>query len=129
LHTDSTKDHVRYVLSETQRALSDHPKIETNTIRVRLAELTSSAINIELVSYVLTRNFDEFAAVREELLLQIMNLVEDSGTSLASSQKVYLSSDPASPKQKNSENKIAIDTPQQAAVRNSAQGDGKNAKQ
>jgi MscS family membrane protein len=100
LHTDSTQDHVRSVLSEIRRALSDHPMIETNTIRVRLIELTSSAINIELVSYVLTRNFDEFAAVREELLLQIMNVVEDSGTSLASSQKLYLSSDPAPPKQK-----------------------------
>jgi MscS family membrane protein len=128
LHTDSTQDHVRSVLSEIRRALSDHPMIETNTIRVRLIELTSSAINIELVSYVLTRNFDDFAEVREELLLQIMNLVEDSGTSLASSQKLYLSPDPASPKQTNVDHKTERGTPQQTAVRNSMQDDGKNAK-
>jgi MscS family membrane protein len=129
LHTDSTQNHVRSVLSGIWRALSDHPRIETNTIRVRLTELTSSAINIELVSYVLTRNFDEFAEVREELLMQIMNLVEDSGTSLASSQKLYLTPDPASPKQKYAEQKTGTDTSRQTAVRNSAQNDGKNAKQ
>ena len=129
MHTDSTQDHVRSVLSEIRRALSDHPKIETNTIRVRLTELTSSAINIELVSYVLTRNFDEFAEVREELLLQIMNLIEDSGTSLASSQRLYLSPDPPSPKQKEAENKTGAGMPQQTAARNSPQDDRKNAKQ
>jgi MscS family membrane protein len=129
LHTDSTQNHVRSVLSEIRHALSDHPRIETNTIRVRLIELTSSAINIELVSYVLTRNFDEFAEVREELLLQIMNLVEDSGTSLASSQKLYLSSDPASLIPQNTQNKIRTETPQQTPARNSSQDDGKNAKQ
>lgn len=101
LHTNSTRDHVLAVLSEIRRTLSDDKKIETNTIRVRLTELTSSAINVELFCYVMTRDFNEFAAVREELLLRIMNLVEDSGTSLASSsQTLYLSPDPASPKHK-----------------------------
>jgi MscS family membrane protein len=62
--------------------------------RVRLVELTASALNVELVCYVLTTNFDEFAAVREEILLRIMNLVEDSGASLASSQTMILRSEP-----------------------------------
>jgi len=46
------------------------------------------------LSYVLTRDFDEFAGVREDLLLRIMSFVEDSGTRLASpSQTLYLSQD------------------------------------
>ena len=99
LHLDTTADQLRHVLTEIRGVLSGHEKIEKNTIRVRLTELTPSAINVELVSYVLTRDFDEFAAVREELLLRIMTFVEDSGTNLASpSQKLYLSGDPASNK-------------------------------
>jgi hypothetical protein len=44
---------------------------------------------------VLTRDFDEFAAAREDLLLGIMNFVEDSGTSLAMpTQTLYLRGDP-----------------------------------
>jgi len=92
LHTDTAPDHVRSVLSEIFRVVSGHPKIETNTVRVRLTELTASSINIELFSYVLTRDFNQFAAVREDLLLRIMNFVEASGTTLASaSQTLYLS--------------------------------------
>jgi len=99
LHLDTTADQLRHVLAEIRGVLSSHEKIEKNTIRVRLTELTASAINVELVSYVLTRDFDEFAAVREELLLRIMTFVEDSGTNLASpSQTLYLSGDPASKK-------------------------------
>ena len=96
LHSSTSPDHLRAVLSEIRRVLNGHEKIETNTIRVRLTELTPSAINVELFCYVLTQDFNEFAAVREDVLLQIMNLVEESGTSLASSsQTLYLSPDPA----------------------------------
>jgi MscS family membrane protein len=95
LHLDTTADQLRYMLTEIRGVLSGHEKIEKNTIRVRFTELTSSALNVEIVCYVMTRDFDEFAAVREDLLLRIMNFVEDSGTSLAKpSQTLYLSGDP-----------------------------------
>jgi MscS family membrane protein len=100
LHLDTSLDHLRGVLSEIRRVLGAHPKIETGTIRVRLVELASTSINVELVCYVLTQDFNEFAAVREDLLMHIMNLVEDSGARLASSQTLYLSGDPASKKDK-----------------------------
>jgi MscS family membrane protein len=90
LHTDTSLDHLRYVLSEIQRVVSGHPKIETDTTRVRLVELTSSSINVELFCYVLTRDVNEFTAVREDLLLRIMNFVEDSGTTLASSSQTLI---------------------------------------
>jgi MscS family membrane protein len=101
LHLDTSADQLRQVLAEIRGVLSSHEKIEKNTIRVRLTELAASAINIELICYVMTRDFDEFATVREDLLLRIMNFVEDSGTSLASpSQTLYLSGDPGVGKDK-----------------------------
>ncbi len=99
LHLDTSSDRLRSVLSEIRRVLGSNPKIENSTFRVRLTELASSALNVELLCYVLTRDFDEFAEVREAALLQIMNLVEDSGASLASnSQTLYLSPDLGSDK-------------------------------
>jgi MscS family membrane protein len=101
LHLDTSADRLRSVLAEIRRVLSGNAKIEKNTLRVRLVELGASALNVELVCYVLTRDFDEFAAVREDVLLHIMNLVEDAGASLASpSQKLYLSQDSSSDKDK-----------------------------
>jgi MscS family membrane protein len=93
LHLDTAAGQVRAVLAEIRRVLAENPKIEKSTTRVRLIELASAAINVELVCYVLTRDFGEFAAVREDVLLRIMNLVEDSGASLASPSRLYLSSD------------------------------------
>jgi MscS family membrane protein len=134
-HTDTPEQQLHSALSEIRRVLSDHPKIETRTIRVRLTELTASALNAELFCYVMTRDYNEFAAVREELLLSIMNLVEDSGTSLAtSSQTLYLSPDPKSPKQKKeTESKEATSseanrTRLDSALHNRTPDDGTNAK-
>lgn len=101
LHSETSGDHVRYVLAQIREVVKSHPKIEASTARVRLTEVTTSAINVELVCYVLTRDFDEFATAREDLLLRIMKFVEESGTNLAAaSQTLYLSGDPASKKEK-----------------------------
>jgi MscS family membrane protein len=99
-HLDTSSDHLRSVLSEIRRVLTSNPQVEASTIRVRLLELASASINVELLCYVLTQNFDKFSEVREDLLLRIMSFVEESGTTLASpSQTLYLSGDPASTKE------------------------------
>jgi len=101
-HLDTSSDHLRTVLSEITDVVESDPKIESKSVRVRLIELASAAINVELVCYVLTQDFNEFAAVREGLLLRIMKFVEDSEARLAKpSQTLYLSGDPGSkPSQK-----------------------------
>lgn len=117
---DTKADHMRYVLSEIRRALESHPKIETATLRVRLIEI-AAALNVEIFSYVLTRDYNEFAAVREELLLKIMDLVEDAGTGVAlPSQTLYIRRDSGVEKDKaaNAVKKISASRDQQAAPPN-----------
>jgi MscS family membrane protein len=100
-HLDTSSDNLRAALSEIRRVLTSNPKIEASTVRVSLTELGSSAINVEIVSYVLTRDFNEFASVREELLLKIMRFVEDSGASFSRpSQTLYLREDESGVKDK-----------------------------
>ncbi len=104
LNLDTSSNHLRYVLAEIRGVLEKHSKVEKSTIRVRLTELASSSINIELLCYIMTRDFNEFAETREQLLLNIMNFVEDSGTALASpSQTLYLNQDSSIDKSKASE--------------------------
>jgi len=100
-HLDTSSDHLREVLSEIRRVIGSNPKVENSTVRVRLVELGSAAINVEVVCYVMTMEFDKFAEVREELLLQIMKFVEDSPANFASpSQTLYLSQDSIATKEK-----------------------------
>jgi len=101
LRPESTADHVRFVLSEVRKLLYSHPKIETKTVRVRLTDIAGTSLNMETLSYVLTQDFNEFAAVREDLLLRILDIIEGAGTGLAlPAQTLYLSRDGGLEKEK-----------------------------
>lgn len=101
LRPESKADHVRYVLSEVRKLLYSHPKIETKTVRVRLTDIAGTSLNMEVFSYVLTRDYNEFAAVREDLLLRMMDIVEDAGGGLAfPAQTLYLARDAGLEKEK-----------------------------
>lgn len=94
LHPDTKADHTRWVLSELRKLLEGHAKVEKSSVRVRLTDIAGSALSVEVVSYIVTRDFNEFAAVREELLLRMMDIMENSGGSLApSAQTIYITSD------------------------------------
>jgi MscS family membrane protein len=110
LRPESKPDHVRFVLTEVRRLLYSHPKVETKTVRVRLTDVAGSSLNVESLSYILTRDFNEFAAIREDLLLRIMDVMEDSGGGLAlPGQTLYLRRDDGVEKEKaeNAVKKIA----------------------
>jgi MscS family membrane protein len=124
LHSNTSAGHVRYVLSQVRQVVEGHPKIEKASVRVRLIELTPSSTNVELVCYILTQDFNEFAEVREDLLLRIMTFVEDSGTTLASpSQTLYLSQDSGSNKDKINTAVEQAAEHNQGAARNSGRND------
>ncbi|MFZ0805401.1 MAG: mechanosensitive ion channel domain-containing protein, partial [Candidatus Sulfotelmatobacter sp.] len=101
LHPETKADQMRTVLAELRRLLENHPKVEKNSVRVRLIDISGGSHVAELVSYILTRDFNEFAAVREDLLLSMMGIVEDSGKGLAQpSQTLFIKSDASQQKEK-----------------------------
>jgi MscS family membrane protein len=101
LRSDSKVDHVRFVLAETRRLLYSHPKVESNSVRVRLIDISGSSLSVEIFSYILTRDYNEYAAVKEDLLLRMLDIVEDSGGSLAlPSQTLYITRDSGLTKEK-----------------------------
>lgn len=95
LRPETKTDHVRWVLSEVRRLLYSHPKVEANTVRVRLSDISGGTFNVEIFSYILTRDYNEFAAVREDLLLRMIEIMENSGGTLAlPAQTLYIKRDP-----------------------------------
>lgn len=99
--SETRADHLRFVLSEVRRLLYSHSKVETTTVRVRLMEISTGAPTVEVLAYVMTLDFNEFAAVREDLLLRMMDLVEASGSGFAlPSQTLYLGRDSGLEKEK-----------------------------
>jgi MscS family membrane protein len=94
LRGETSADQLRFVLAEIRRMLYGHPKVETATARVRFVKFGDSSLDVEVFAYVPTQDNLEFLAVREDLLLRIMDIVETGGSGLANpSQTVYLGKD------------------------------------
>ena len=91
---ETSPDQVRYLLAEVRKLLYEHPKVETEGARIRFVGFEEGALTLEIFSYILTRDFADFLAIREDLLLRIMYIIESSGTELAfPSSTLYLGRD------------------------------------
>jgi MscS family membrane protein len=94
IRCESSQAQVRDVLAGLNALLSAHPKVLADGARARLAALGASSLDIEVSADVATTATAEFQAVREELLLGILEVVERCGTGLAfPSQTLYLGKD------------------------------------
>jgi MscS family membrane protein len=82
LRRDTTTEQLRSLLPRLQKLLVDHPQIE-RTPRVRLLAIGSQSLDVEIFSYVLTADYDEFLLKQEEILLQLLEIVADEGAALA----------------------------------------------
>jgi MscS family membrane protein len=98
LRYETSREQLERVLREVGTMLREHPRVESTTAWIRLAKLADSALELEMQAYVLTRDYDDYAAVREDLLLRIMDIVESCGTALAfPSQTLYLARESEAP--------------------------------
>lgn len=106
---ETTADQMRFLLVELRKVLYSHPKVDPDPARVRFQEFASASLNIEIFAYILADDFHDFVEVREDLLLRMMGVVEESGTGFAfPSQTIYLAKDPgvSEEKTKNAEERI-----------------------
>jgi len=79
----TTVAQMREVLAELERVLRAHPRIWPDAVVVRFAALGQSSLDIEIMAWFQTRDFGEFQVMRQEVLLQFMEVVEKAGTAFA----------------------------------------------
>jgi MscS family membrane protein len=83
LSYDTTADQMRKVLSDIEGALRVHPRLSRDAPSVRFTELREWAMNVEVVAWFQTTDWNEFTGIRQDLLLRFMEIVEAAGTSFA----------------------------------------------
>jgi len=71
------------VLAGFERVLRGHPRIWPETVVTRFANLGASALEIEVLCWCQTTDFNEFRAFRQEVLLGFMEVVEQAGSGFA----------------------------------------------
>ncbi|MGB7786329.1 MAG: mechanosensitive ion channel family protein [Salinimicrobium sp.] len=104
LRYETTPEQIRYLLVELRSLLYSHPMVTEDPARVRFVELGADSINLEIFTYILASNYDEFLEVKEDLLLRMMDVVNNSGTGFAfPSQTVYFGKDTGLSKEKSKE--------------------------
>ena len=98
---ETSADQLRYLLAEVRRMLYEHPKVESDSARIRLAGFDKGALSLEIFSYIITRDQAEFSAICEDVWLRMMEIVENSGSGFAGpSQIVRFSRDSGLDKEK-----------------------------
>lgn len=94
LRYETSPDQMRWVLVELKKMLLAHPKVHPDPARARFSGFGAYSLDIEVFAYVLTTDYNEFVAVREDIFLRVMDIVAASGTSFAfPSQTAYLGRD------------------------------------
>ncbi|HEX5010681.1 MAG TPA: mechanosensitive ion channel family protein [Planctomycetota bacterium] len=79
----ATREQIQQVLSGFERVLRGHPRIWPETVVTRFANLGASALEIEVLCWFQTADFNEFRAFRQEVLLGFMEVVEQAGSGFA----------------------------------------------
>lgn len=94
LEYGTTAAQMRAIRDEIEQCLRAHPLTWPNRVLVRFCEFGASSLNIELFCWIQTSKIDEFRAVREQLFLEMMEIVERNGSSFAfPTQTIHLVGD------------------------------------
>jgi MscS family membrane protein len=96
----TTEPQVRQVVLEIGRLLQRTPKVWADGNVSRFSGLGPSSLDIEVMCWFETTDFNEFRDLRQELLLGILRVVEQAGTSIAfptTTVRLEPTGDPATP--------------------------------
>jgi MscS family membrane protein len=100
LRIETQVEQLRFVLDRVKSMLDSHPAIESGS-RVRVTNFVGAAFQLELFAYGMTGNWTDFTAIRQDILLKIVEIVEAAGTGFAApTQLTYLSRDTGIDKEK-----------------------------
>jgi MscS family membrane protein len=94
LQHETTIEQLRSILDGIRQLLEDHPRLEPSSSRIRLAAFGERAVELELFAFVVTSDVPKFLEVREELLLQIAEVVKSAGTAFARPTEFLYVDDP-----------------------------------
>ena len=83
LRQETSANDLRSLLKDILALLRRHERVDPLTARVRFMGFSETGLDIEIYCLILTGELSEFLAVREDLLLRVMDVLAASGVGLA----------------------------------------------
>lgn len=94
LRYETKPDQMRLILGKFRELLVNHSQISEDPARVRFIGMGEYSLNVEIYAYVQTSQWNTFLEIREDLLLRMMDIVAEAGSSFAfPAQTTYLTRD------------------------------------
>ena len=94
----TTAAQMRQIIAGFERVLREHPKIWPDAVIVFFTAFADSSLNIDVMAWFQTSDWNEFQAIRQEVLLSFMHVVEEAGSSFAfPTRTLHLVSDAQAP--------------------------------
>jgi MscS family membrane protein len=91
----TTASQIRAVRDGIEETLRKHPKIWPQDMVVRFMGFGASSLDLEIVCWFQTSDYQEFRAIRETILVEIMEVIERSGSAFAfPTQTIHVASVP-----------------------------------
>ncbi|MFL6446099.1 MAG: mechanosensitive ion channel family protein [Bryobacteraceae bacterium] len=72
LRRDTQPDDIRKMMDAVAQILRDHPEVDPTAVPLRFSKITKESFDLDVFSYVLTTDGDQFLRVQNELLLKII---------------------------------------------------------
>jgi MscS family membrane protein len=125
----TTVAQMRAVLRDLEAVLTAHPHIWPDSIVVRFKAFGASSLDIEIMAWFQTSVWAEFQAMRQDVLLQFMEVVERHGTAFAfPTRTVHLAHPPGAGGTADDERRLVGLTVRGAAAPREADADASTAK-
>jgi MscS family membrane protein len=90
LRYGTTSPQMYTVLDHIRTLLEENPHLEHASALVRLLRFGPSSLDVEIVAYVLARDWNQFLEIQEGLLLTILECVESRGVQFAITAQTIL---------------------------------------
>lgn len=94
LRYETSPEQLRYVMAKLREMLLGHPKVSPDWLHVRFDGFGAYSLDVSIFAYIRTREWLTYRAIREDINLRIMDIIDQAGTSFAfPSQMAYLGRD------------------------------------
>jgi MscS family membrane protein len=94
LSRETSPERLTALLTELRALLYGRPEVDPNGTRVRFVGFGEWSLEVEIFCQILTTKLNDFLAIREDLLLEIMKLVAGAGVQFAiPARSLYLAQD------------------------------------
>jgi MscS family membrane protein len=79
----TTAAQLQTIIAEFERVLCAHPMVWPDAVIVFFSRFGESSLDIDVMAWFQTPDWNEFQAIRQQILLSFMRIVEDAGSAFA----------------------------------------------